>query len=372
MTVDWVVPFFDPHPLHQSLHQPLMAAFQRVLAAGQFILGQEVADFEAACAAHLGTSHAIGVSSGTDALLATLCALDIGDGDEVITSPFTFVATADVILRVGATPVFVDIDPQSFCLDPHQVQRAIGPRTKAVVAVHLFGWPARIVELAQLCQTHQLWLLEDACQAFGAHAGFRAAGCFGIAGCYSFFPTKPLGGLGDGGLVVTDDAGLAERIRQIRSHGRDANGRMTRLGGNHRLDALQAACLSAKLPGLNAAIQERGQLARRYTEALAGHAHIAPPVHPKDCLGSAHAVYTVRVPKGRDALAARLTSAGIQTAVYYRELLADLTPFVGRARALELCEAQRAAREVLSLPLFPGLDKKRQDRVLEILVPWSP
>lgn len=335
----------------------LGAAFTRVLASRQFILGAEVGAFESELARYLGSPHAIGVSSGTDALVCALLSLDIGPGDEVLTTPFTFIATAEAIARVGARPVFADIDPVTLNLDPARVVRT--PNTRAVIPVHLFGHPA---ELAPL----ELPIIEDAAQAIGARAGGRRVGTLGRLGCFSFFPTKPLGALGDGGAVVTAEAALAERIRRLRQHGSAEKHLYVELGGNFRLDALQAAFLRVKLPCLDGWLEQRRAVALAYSRELAGIDELAlPPT--REGTEPAWAHYVVRVQDGRrDALARHLDARGIATAVYYpRPLhLQPLFAKLGYARG-DFPHAERAADEVLALPLFPGLTAEQRGRVVD-------
>lgn len=366
------VPFLDLGTVHRPLVGDLREAFERVLRGGSFILGAEVEAFESSCALKLEVDHAVGVSSGTDALLATLLALGVGPGDEVITTPFTFVSTAEVILRVGATVVFADIDPISLCLDPESVEMLLTERTRAVIGVHLYGQPALARSLANLCAIHGVAYVEDACQAFGARAGTSWAGTLGTAGCFSFFPAKPFGGFGDGGLVVTRDADLAERIRRIRVHGATARACHGMLGGNFRLDALQAALLQVKLPHVATWQAERERLASRYREALACHPHLSPPMLREPDLCHVYAVYTLRVPDRRDDLMGYLRAREIESAIYYPSLLADQPLFAGRCRMSELAEARRASREVLSIPLYHGLEDTTQGRIIDALLQWSP
>lgn len=337
----------------------LGAAFTRVLASRQFILGAEVGAFESELAHYLDTAFAVGVSSGTDALVCALLALDIGPGDEVVTTPFTFIATAEAIARVGARPVFADIDPVTLNLDPARLVRT--PRTRAVIPVHLFGHPAELASLDL-----DLPVIEDAAQAIGARAGGRRVGTLGRLGCFSFFPTKPLGALGDGGAVVTADAALAERIRRLRQHGSAEKHLYVELGGNFRLDALQAAFLRAKLPRLDGWLEERRAAAAAYSQELAGLDELALPV-TRAGTEPAWAHYVVRVRDGRrDALARHLDARGIATAVYYPRPL-HLQPVfakLGYARG-DFPRAERAADEVLALPLFPGLTAEQRGRVVD-------
>lgn len=349
----------DLAALHAPLRDELRAAFDRVLHSQRFIMGPEVESFEREAADHLGAPHAIGVSSGTDALLVALMALGIGPGDEVITTPFSFFATAGSIARLGATPVFVDIERDTFNLDPEAVPGAITTRSKAVLPVHLFGRPADMTALAEVCRTHGLALIEDAAQAIGA-GGLGA----GEMACFSMFPAKNLGALGDAGLVTTGDAELAERVRVLRTHGAKRKYHHGLIGGNFRLDALQAALLRAKLPHLDAWTRSRKAHAIRYDRAFR-EAGLPPGVltPPAQAQGHVYNQYVIRC-AARDALQDHLTSAGIATAIYYplglhaQPCFADLGYGSG-----SLPETESACRQVLALPVHPTLSDAQIDHV---------
>jgi dTDP-4-amino-4,6-dideoxygalactose transaminase len=346
------------------MEEDLAGAFRRVLRSGRYILGPEVAALESTACNWLGARECIGMSSGTDALLSTLMALDVGPGDEVITSPLTFVSTAEVILRLGAIPVFADICPKCLCLDPNSATALFNSRTRAMIAVHLFGQLGHIDELVAVAQARGVHLVEDACQAFGSKLDGKKAGTFGSAGCFSFFPSKPLGGFGDAGLVCTNDPQLAQRLRSIRSHGKANDQQFEDLGGNFRIDALQAALLSVLVPHAERWILARREAARLYSEALRNAGGVVTPTSC-NCADSAWAAYTIRVPKHRDALASQLRIEGVETALYYPLTLAEQPLFAGRARVSNtLHEAARAARELLSLPIFPGLAPSEQQYVV--------
>lgn len=341
----------------------LTLAARRVLASGAMILGPEVDAFEREVASALGAPHAIGVSSGTDALLCALQALELRAGDEVITTPFSFIATAEAILRAGATPRFVDIEPATYNLDATQVEAAVGERTRAILVVHLYGHPAELHGLQQIAERHALALVEDCAQAFGARLDGRALGTWGAFGCFSFFPAKPLGGAGDGGLVTTGRPELAQRIRRLRVHGATAKYRHEQLGGNYRLDELQAALLRVKLARFDAALARRRELASRYAARLPRHPDLRlPTVEPG--AEPAWASYTLAVRERRDELAAFLLERGVQTAVHYPKPLHQqpaLAPFL--PRDVSLPHSERAAREVLSLPLFPSMTADQLEHV---------
>ncbi len=343
------VPLFDPWPMHEPLREALLAAADRVLRSGRFILGPEVETFEVALADALDCSHAVGVSSGSDALLACLMALDVGPGTEVVVPAYSFFATVGCVLRLGATPRFVDIDPGTMNAEADALLAAVTPHTKAVIAVPLFGRP--IEGLNRIAE--QVPLIEDNAQATGA------APLQGLAACYSFFPTKNLGALGDGGAVVTQDAAFANRVRRTRAHGSGRKYHHDELGGNFRLDALQAALLSVKLPHLPAHNAARRQLAARY------HAALPTGLTPQTPhAGHVYHQFVVRSAK-RDALRTALTAAGIGTEIYY-PLPLHRQGFVetrhGRQPACR--EADVLSAQVLALPCYPGLTEDAQREVI--------
>lgn len=370
---------FDLRPGLERDREALRAAFDEVLAAGTFVLGPFVERFERELASFCGVGHAVGVASGSDAIELALRALGVGPGDAVVTSPFTFVATAEAIVHTGARPLFADVEPGAFLLDLEAVDQALsrlprspegsrvlpgGERVRAIVPVHLFGAVVDAGGLSELAARHGLWVVEDAAQALGGASGERQAGAIGAAGCFSFFPTKTLGALGDGGAVLTDDAALAREVRSLRQHGCAEKGRVgERLGRNSRLDALQAALLSARLTGLPEALRERRVLRRRYHEALAGLGPEIVPLGPAEpCEGHAAALMVVRV-RRRDELARYLAERGVGTGVYYDRPLHTCGPYADAPRLGPLPVAERAARESLALPLFPGLDPVTVGRI---------
>ena len=327
-------------------------AFERVIESGRFIFGPEVQAFEEEAAAYLGVPHAIGVANGTDALVLALEAMGVGAGDEVICPSFTFYATAEAIARAGATPVFADIDPVTLNLDPEDVERRIGPRTKAIVPVHLFGRPAPLAELAAF----GLPLLEDAAQAFGA----EGVATTGVASTFSFFPTKNLFALGDGGLVAATDDRVAERIRMLRFHGSRDKKTFELIGTNSRLDALQAAFLRISLPHLAGWNASRREGAARYSELGLGDAVELPA----DAPGHVYHMYVVRTPE-RERIAAALAEREIASASYYVTPL-HLQPalrYLGWEPG-SLPETERAAAENLALPLWGGIGAEVQERVV--------
>lgn len=335
----------DPTTEMAEVRDEVHAAVSRVLDSGRYVLGPEVEQFEREVAERCGCRHAIGVSSGSDALVAALLALGVGPGDEVITTALSFVATAMAIVRVGARPIFVDIEDSSLLIDPTLVARARGPRTKAIVPVHLFGRMADVRALEEL----GVPVVEDAAQAFGAERGGRQAGAAATLGCLSFFPSKNLGGAGDGGMVLTDDAELADRVRRARVQGQGARFVAEGVGGNYRLDELQAAILRVKLRRVQAWNAARRARAAAWRTALWGSAVRLP----EDVPGHAWNHYAVRC-ADRDALRARLEGFGVETGVYYPVPLHRQSPFAAAGASLPV--AERACGELLSLPVHPSVD----------------
>jgi dTDP-4-amino-4,6-dideoxygalactose transaminase len=375
-----MIPVCDLRQQYLSLKGEIDAAMQDAAFQTKYILGPNVKQLEKDVAAFCQCKHGVGVNSGTDALTLALRALDLGPGDEVITTPFTFVATTEAIGAVGATPVFADIDPLTFNIDPEAVAQAITPRTKAILPVHLFGQPCDMDRLVELAARHGLYLVEDCAQSYGATWRDRKVGSFGQAGCLSFFPSKNLGGFGDGGMVVTNDDRVAQRVETLRRHGGKIKYHHDELGLNSRLDELQAAILRVKFPhvaGWNAA---RRRLACRYNALLADapdlvRPHEAGPRGPfvptagrpneaNDLLGAVYHQYTILV-ADRDGLGERLTAAGIGNAVYYpvplhlQKVHAHLRQGPG-----SFAVAERVAKRCLSLPMFPELTEEQQDEVV--------
>jgi len=333
------------------------AAIDRVVASGWFVLGPEVERFESAFAEAAGAGHAIGVGNGTDALMLVLRALGIGPGDEVITTPLSAAYTALAIALVGATPIFADIDPTRLTIDPERIAEAIGPRTRAVLPVHLYGQPADMAAIGRLAAQHHLAIVEDCCQAHLATSGGRPVGTFGDAGAFSFYPTKNLGALGDGGAIVTNDPALAERLRRLRNGGQTDRYHHQSLGPNSRLDEIQAAVLLGRLPWLHAWTAKRRELANRY------RARLGPAVEvPPECdRGHVYHLFPVRT-AGRDNLQAALLRAGIETLVHYPISIPRQEAFAGLSSGA--CPvAERVCREVVSLPLHPRLTAQDIDVV---------
>lgn len=360
------IPLVDLKAQYAALRPDIDAAIARVIGSTSFIMGPEVRAFEEAFAIWCQARYAIGISSGTAAIELTLRALGIGSGDEVITTPFTFIATAEAISATGATPVFADIDPATYNLNPAAVEAAITPRTRALLPVHLYGQPANMPALAAIAQRHGLALIEDAAQAHGAEIDGRRVGSLGHAACFSFYPGKNLGAYGDGGAVTTGDEALAGRLRKLRDHGRVSKYVHDEIGYGHRLDALQAAILAAKLPHLDAANAARRRLAARYGELLAGSELVLPHV-PQGVTPVWH-LYVVRTAR-RDEVLAGLKAQGIEAGIHY-PLPLHLQPAYRSlglgSGAFPVVEA--ASQQVLSLPLFPEMTDAQQERVVAALV----
>jgi dTDP-4-amino-4,6-dideoxygalactose transaminase len=356
------IPQFDLTRQYERIEPEIEGALHHVLRSGQFILGPEGEAFEAECAAYLGVAHAIGVGSGSDAIKLTLQALGVGPGTEVITPAFSFVASATAVLEVGARPVFVDVEPATLTLDPDRVAVAITPRTRVILAVHLYGLPAAMGSLRVLAEARGVHLVEDAAQAFGATLGGRPVGGHGRAAAFSFYPTKNLAAYGDAGLVTTTDAALAGHLRRARNHGQSRKYRHDEVGWTARLDELQAAILRVKLRHLPEWTRARQAIAARYGAGLDG----LPVVLPAERPGATHVFhqYTIRTPQ-RDTLAAHLAAAGIGTACHYPLPIPAQPLFHELGYDAEAFPAAwAAAREVLSLPCFPEL---RPDEIESVI-----
>jgi dTDP-4-amino-4,6-dideoxygalactose transaminase len=360
------IPLLDLTEQYQAMREPILRAVTEVLDSQNLINGPAVEAFEQQVADHSGSGHAVGVSSGTDALLASLMALGVGPGDEVVLPPFTFFASAGAVWQVGATPVFADIEPMTFNLDPEAVASVISQRTKAIMAVHLFGQMAAMDALSDIAERHNLALIEDAAQAIGATQHGRRAGTIGTCSCFSFFPSKNLGAAGDAGMVVTDDADLADCIRSLRSHGATGPYEHQWVGGNFRLDTLQAAYLSVKLSRLDAWSQQRRAHAERYHAQLAGLNEVTPPVVSAGN-ESIFNQYVIRAAQ-RDGLKAHLTEHQIGSAVYYPRGL-HLQPCFATLEYQRgaMPQTERACDEVLALPVYPELSEAAIERVSETI-----
>jgi dTDP-4-amino-4,6-dideoxygalactose transaminase len=366
------VPLLDLKQQHLNLRDELRAALTRVIDSQQFVLGEDVRLLESELARYTRARHAVGCGSGSDALLLALLALDVREGGEVVTTPFTFFATAGAVVRAGARPVFVDIEPRTYNIDPAKVGEAFTERTRAVIPVHLYGQMAEMDAILSAARSRGVRVVEDAAQAIGAEdAGGRSAGAVGDAGCFSFYPTKNLGAAGEAGLVTTNDAGLAERLRRLRVHGGATEYHHDEVGFNSRLDTFQAAVLRVKLPHLDNWSGARRERAEVYTR-LIGEAGLDGFVTPPFVAEGARHIfhqYVVRVAAARrDALLEHLKANGVGTKVYYpvplhlQPCFADLGYKEG-----DFPEAERAARETLALPMFPELTRAQQEYVVETL-----
>ncbi|NLG48789.1 MAG: DegT/DnrJ/EryC1/StrS family aminotransferase [Chloroflexi bacterium] len=355
------IPLVDLKAQYRSIKQDIDAAVARVLENASYILGKEVETFEQAFAAYCGTTYAVGVSSGTDALHLALLACGVGPGDEVITTPFTFIATAAAISHVGATPVFVDIDERSYNMDPARIEAAITPRTKAILPVDLYGQPADMDPIMEIARRYDLRVIEDACQAVGARYRGRRAGSLGDAGCFSFYPAKNLGAAGDGGMLTTNNAEIAERVRNLRDHGRISKYSHGAIGYTYRLDGLQAAILGAKLGHLDGWNDARRAHAQTYNELLEGTGVILPQ-EAEGCRAIYH-VYALRVPR-RDELLEYLRAKEIGASIHY-PLPVHLQPAYA---ALGIPKgsfpiAEACADSELSLPLYPEMTREQIEEV---------
>jgi dTDP-4-amino-4,6-dideoxygalactose transaminase len=363
------VPLLNLTRQFASMREEILAETAKVFDSQKFILGENVSAFEAEIASSLGAAHAVGVSSGTEALLAALMALGIGPGDEVVVPAFSFFATAGVVSRLGAVPVFADIERESFNLSAESFESKITPRTRAVVPVHLYGQCARMEPILAAAGGRGIAVVEDACQAIGAARAGRFAGTIGAIGAYSFFPTKNLGAAGDAGLVTTGDAALASRLRDLRVHGMNPKYFHSEIGGNFRLDELQAAVLRVKLRRLERWNEARRAVAARYRELLATSAASGKVVLPAETEGNRHVYhqFVVRVAR-RDEVRRRLSEAGVGSEVYYPVPLHLQKCFAALGgRPGELPESERAAAEVLALPVWPELEPDEIEAVASAL-----
>ena len=364
------VPLLDLQAQYVSIRDELQQAVERVMSSQRFVLGDEVRKLESAIAEYCQTKHAIGCASGSDALLLAMMALDVKAGDEVITTPFSFFATAACITRLGARPVFVDIDPHTYNIDPSRVAEAITPRTKAIMPVHLYGQCASMDPLLELGRRHGIPVVEDAAQAIGATDKGRRAGSMGLIGCFSFYPTKNLGGAGDGGILTTSDDEVAARLRRLRTHGGANEYEHEEVGINSRLDELQAAVLNVKFPRLDKWSDERARKAEIYTRLLKEADLRFPLVTPEVRSDGRHIFhqYVIRVPGNRDALMEHLKTHGVGSKVYYpiplhlQKCFAYLGYKMG-----DFPEAEAAAEETVALPAYTELSEEQQVYVVDVI-----
>ena len=369
------VPLIDLKAQYVSVREKLRPAIDRVFETQQFVMGPEVAALEAEVAEYCHTTEAIGCASGSDSLLLALMALNIGPADEVITTPFTFFATGSAIARLGARPVFVDIDPHTYNINPDDISAAINSRTRAVIPVHLYGQCADMQQILRVCESKDLVVVEDAAQAIGAEDRGLRAGSIGLAGCFSFYPTKNLGAAGDAGIITTSDSDFAARVRRLRVHGGLTEYEHVEVGINSRLDAIQAAVLRAKLPYLDEWSSARAQRAEIYSHLLAraklNVELITPLVRP----GQRHIFhqYVIRVPKHRDTLMQHLKARDITTKVYYPIPLhlQECFGYLGYKKG-DFPVTEQAAAETLALPLFPELTQEQQQYVVDAIEDFKP
>jgi dTDP-4-amino-4,6-dideoxygalactose transaminase len=371
------VPLLDLKAHHEPLHKEVMAAIEQTFRSQAFILGPEVGKLEERVASYCQTQFGIGVSSGTDALLIALMAIGVGSGDEVITTPYSFFATAGAIARLGAKPVLVDIDPRTYNIDPSQIGKAITSKTKAMIPVHLYGQCADMAPILDLAQRHNLNVIEDAAQAIGAeYRDGRRAGSMGTVGCLSFFPSKNLGALGDGGMVVTNDQELAERIKVLRVHGGKPKYYHKMIGGNFRLDTIQAAVLNVKLNYLDDWTKRRQENARRYETLFQQSGlvqkekvQLPAPVYRESGAKHYHIYnqFVLRVEK-RDDLMESLKQKGIGTEIYYPVPfhLQECFRYLGHKEG-DLPESERLAKETVAIPIYPELTAGQQSEVVEAM-----
>ncbi len=357
------IPMLDLKAEYALFRDELLRRLADMLDSTQYILGPNVQALEKEVAAHVGVGCAVGCASGTDALHLALRVLGIGPGDEVITSPFTFIGTAEAISYIGAAPVFVDIQADTFNIDPAQIEQAITTRTKAVMPVHLYGQAADLDAIIELCRHHGLRLVEDCAQSCGARYGGRMTGAFGDFGCFSFYPSKNLGAYGDGGMVTTDDEALAAEVRVYRNHGSRVRYHHHVIGYNSRLDEIQAVILRLKLKYLEAFNARRRAIAHAYNERLADC--VVTPAEAPDCVHVYHQ-YTIRTPR-RDAIQQALGDAGIGSMIYYPVPLHRQEVYADLCRGVSLPVSEAVAQEVVSLPIFPQMTLDQVDRVCEVV-----
>jgi len=350
-----MIPLIDLKRQYTMLSNEIKEAITEVLQSGQYILGPKVSEFEKRCSEYLNVKHCIGVGNGTDALVIALESLGIGNGDEVITTPFTFFATAEAIVRVGAKPVFVDIDPPSYNINPEEIEKKITPKTKAIIPVHIFGQVCNMDRILEIAKKYNLYVIEDACQAFGAEYNGKKAGTIGDVGCFSFFPTKNLGGFGDGGLIVTNDDKVAERARMLRQHGSKKKYYNELIGFNSRLDEIQAAILLVKLKYIDDWNKRRYQIAQRYDQGLKLNGLLTPAKTNNYERGHIYHLYVLQHEK-RDELIEYLSQKGIATGIYYPVPLhlTKALQFLGYKEG-DFKVAEEVSKKSFAIPMFPEL-----------------
>lgn len=364
MTEKHNIPMVDLNEELRWIRTPILDTITEVLDSGSYVLGENLAKLEKSIANFIGTSFSLGVANGTDALILSLLALDIGPGDEVITTPFTFFATAEAIAAVGARPVFVDIEDDTYNIDPDQIEGAITEKTKAIIVVHLFGKAADMTSIMNIAEKHELKVIEDACQSIGTEYKGKRTGAIGDIGCFSFFPSKNLGAFGDAGMITTNDKNLYKKIKQLRNHGSEKKYVHSMVGMNSRLDEFQAAILLVKLYYLNIFLHNRKQIAKRYTEKLG--AYVKTPPIPKQKEHTFHQ-YCIELDQ-RDELAQFLDDHGIASAIYYpiplhlQKAFHDLSYSKG-----DFPIAEKSAKRILALPIYPMMTFKQQDFIISTI-----
>jgi len=360
------IPLLDLVAQYQSIKVEVDSAIQRVLASGHFILGEEVTSLETEVSAYLGVGYGVGVASGTDALILALRALEIGPGDEVIIPAYTFFATASAVMHVGAKPILVDIDPRTYCIDVRKIAARITSKTSAIIPVHLYGHPAEMDEINSIAQDHGLSVVEDNAQAFGAEYKAKKTGSLGDVACLSFFPSKNLGGYGDGGMVVSHDASLIERVKLLRTHGWKQKYFPQILGYNSRLDALQAAILRVKLNHLDRWNDIRRQIAAEYNQGLSNFSSIRTPFEASNSKHVYH-LYVIRA-TNRNKIQQMLKDAGIASGVYYPQPLHLTQPCLDLDHKVgDFPVSEKASSETLALPIYPDMTQEQIDYVIAAL-----
>ncbi|WP_324603228.1 DegT/DnrJ/EryC1/StrS family aminotransferase [Salibacterium aidingense] len=359
------IPMVDLQKEIDLLKAPLLKEMKSVLKSGEYVLGKKGEELENQIAEYTGTAYAIGVANGTDALYLSLKALNIGPGDEVITTPFTFFATAEAIAQTGAVPVFADIKEQTYTIDPEKIKETMTPKTKAVIVVHLFGKAADMEDIMSLAEKYNIKVIEDACQAMGTEIEGRKAGGIADIGCFSFFPSKNLGAFGDGGMIVTNDHTLYDKVRELRNHGSQRKYHHSSIGINSRLDELQAAVLLVKLKYLDLFLHKRKEIAKRYTEQL--NRYVKTPA-PGEKEGRTYHQYCIESGR-RDELASYLKKSGIASAVYYPVPLhlQQAFDYLGYQKG-SFPVSERIADRILALPIFPELSIEKQNNIISSVI----
>lgn len=358
-----MIPMVDLKGQYKTLQKEIEAGFQQTMENTSFILGPNVHEFEKEAAQYLGIKHALTCASGTDALHLGLIAAGIKQGDEVITTSFTFIATAEAICYVGATPVFVDVDPKTFNIDVAQIEKAITPKTKAILPVHIFGQPADMTAIQALAEKHNLVVVEDCAQSFGADINGTMTGGIGAVGCHSFFPSKNLGCYGDGGMVTTNDDDIAEQVKILRNHGSNVRYHHDVIGYNSRLDELQAVVLRAKIKHIAEYNIQRRRVAHKYSELLA---NVVTPPHEDNIGTHVYHQYTV-LTDNRDAIMNRLSDEKISCAIYYPIPLHQQKAFADSCKDVSLPVTEDIVRHCMSLPVYPELENDTIEHIVDVI-----